>query len=104
MTLSRNIEGGNGRAASGGLGGVPDVELRTEAVTLPYVYGEGAGWMDINVGCVEPRCAQRGGGGLQPLSTRPCLPGESERLVVESAWPQFTSECQRFGHPPRLDK
>eukprot|EP01047_Picozoa_sp_COSAG01_P009788 COSAG01_NODE_405_length_17466_cov_554.403697_20_plen_76_part_00 len=30
--------------------------------------------------------------------------GESKRLVVESPWSQFTSECQRFGHPPRLDK
>eukprot|EP01047_Picozoa_sp_COSAG01_P048539 COSAG01_NODE_4738_length_4782_cov_14.714072_5_plen_343_part_00 len=30
--------------------------------------------------------------------------GESERLVVESPWSQLTSECQRFGHPPRLDK
>jgi hypothetical protein len=32
------------------------------------------------------------------------LPGESKRLVVESPWSQFTSECQRFGHPPRLDE
>jgi hypothetical protein len=33
------------------------------------------------------------------------VPGESQRLliVVESPWSQFTSECQRFGHPPRLD-
>eukprot|EP01047_Picozoa_sp_COSAG01_P036068 COSAG01_NODE_2799_length_7053_cov_21.482456_11_plen_155_part_00 len=31
-------------------------------------------------------------------------PGESKRLVVESPWSQFTSECQRFGLPPRLDK
>jgi|EP01049_Picozoa_sp_SAG25_P007249 hypothetical protein len=30
--------------------------------------------------------------------------GESKRLVVESPWSQLTSECQRFGHPPRLDK
>ena len=30
--------------------------------------------------------------------------GESERLVVESPWSQLTSECQCFGHPPRLDK
>jgi hypothetical protein len=30
--------------------------------------------------------------------------GESKRRVVESPWSQFTSECQRFGHPPRLDK
>jgi hypothetical protein len=30
--------------------------------------------------------------------------GESRRLVVESPWSQFTSECQRFRHPPRLDK
>jgi hypothetical protein len=30
--------------------------------------------------------------------------GESKRLVVDSLWSQFTSECQRFGHPPRLDK
>jgi hypothetical protein len=26
-----------------------------------------------------------------------------KRLVVESPWSQLTSECQRFGHPPRLD-
>jgi hypothetical protein len=26
-----------------------------------------------------------------------------KRPVVESQWSQFTSECQRFGHPPRLD-
>jgi hypothetical protein len=30
--------------------------------------------------------------------------GELKRLVVESPWSQLTSECQRFGHPPRLDK
>jgi hypothetical protein len=30
--------------------------------------------------------------------------GESKRLVVESPWLQVTSECQRFGHPPRLNK
>eukprot|EP01047_Picozoa_sp_COSAG01_P023405 COSAG01_NODE_1416_length_10373_cov_4.944984_3_plen_98_part_00 len=29
--------------------------------------------------------------------------GESNRPGVESPWPQFTSECQRFGQPPRLD-
>jgi hypothetical protein len=27
-----------------------------------------------------------------------------KRPVVESSWSQFTSECQRFGHPPRLDQ
>ena len=27
-----------------------------------------------------------------------------KQLVVESPWSQLTSECQRFGHPPRLDK
>eukprot|EP01047_Picozoa_sp_COSAG01_P021014 COSAG01_NODE_1206_length_11242_cov_29.405905_7_plen_160_part_00 len=32
-----------------------------------------------------------------------CL-GEPKRLVVESPWSHLTSECQRFGHPPRLDK
>jgi hypothetical protein len=31
-------------------------------------------------------------------------PGESTRPGVESPWSHFTSECQRFGHPPRLDK
>eukprot|EP01047_Picozoa_sp_COSAG01_P034454 COSAG01_NODE_2589_length_7411_cov_50.806482_8_plen_136_part_00 len=30
--------------------------------------------------------------------------GESKRLVVGSPWSLFTSECQRFWHPPRLDK
>jgi hypothetical protein len=30
--------------------------------------------------------------------------GESKRLVAESPWSQFTSERQRFAHPPRLDK
>jgi hypothetical protein len=30
--------------------------------------------------------------------------GEPKRLVVESPWSQLTSECQRFWHPPRLDK
>jgi hypothetical protein len=30
--------------------------------------------------------------------------GESKWLVVESPWSQLTSECQRFSHPPRLDK
>ena len=29
--------------------------------------------------------------------------GESKRLVVESPWSQLTSECRRFGHPPRLN-
>jgi hypothetical protein len=29
--------------------------------------------------------------------------GESQRLVVESPWSQLTSECQRFGPPPRLN-
>jgi hypothetical protein len=29
--------------------------------------------------------------------------GESKRLVVQSPWSQLTSECQRFGHPPRLN-
>jgi hypothetical protein len=31
-------------------------------------------------------------------------PVSEKRLVVESPWSQFTSECRRFGHPPRLDK
>jgi hypothetical protein len=26
-----------------------------------------------------------------------------KRLLAESSWLQFTSECQRFGHPPRLN-
>eukprot|EP01047_Picozoa_sp_COSAG01_P018347 COSAG01_NODE_991_length_12286_cov_4.629605_14_plen_72_part_00 len=26
------------------------------------------------------------------------------QTAVEPPWPQFTSECQRFGHPPRLGK
>ena len=30
--------------------------------------------------------------------------GESKRPVVESPCRQFASECQRFWHPPRLDK
>jgi hypothetical protein len=38
------------------------------------------------------------------LPPPPAGHGESKRLVVESPWSQFTSECQRFGHPPRLDK
>ena len=29
---------------------------------------------------------------------------QSKRRVVESPWSQVTSECPRFGHPPRLDK
>jgi hypothetical protein len=29
--------------------------------------------------------------------------GESNRLVVESPWPSFTSACQRLWHPPRLN-
>eukprot|EP01047_Picozoa_sp_COSAG01_P005330 COSAG01_NODE_181_length_22873_cov_12.951392_8_plen_71_part_00 len=28
---------------------------------------------------------------------------ESNRLGVESPWSQSTSECQQFGHPPRLN-
>eukprot|EP01047_Picozoa_sp_COSAG01_P107452 COSAG01_NODE_36471_length_517_cov_1.114833_2_plen_79_part_01 len=28
--------------------------------------------------------------------------GESKRPVVESPWSPFTSECQRFWHPPQL--
>jgi hypothetical protein len=30
--------------------------------------------------------------------------GAPEQLDVESLWPQFTSECQRFWHPLRLNK
>ena len=30
--------------------------------------------------------------------------GESKRLGVESPWSQFTRECQRCRHPPRLDQ
>ena len=30
--------------------------------------------------------------------------GSAAPVVVESPWSQFTSECQRFWHPPRLDK
>ena len=30
--------------------------------------------------------------------------GESKRLFVESPWSQCIGACQRFGHPPRLDK
>jgi hypothetical protein len=70
-------------------------------------------------------CLMRGGGGVTAvacaggkggeavrardgLARHPgpllALHGESKRLVVvESPWSQFTSECQRFGHPPRLD-
>jgi hypothetical protein len=29
--------------------------------------------------------------------------GESKRPVVESPWSQFSSECQCYGQPPRLD-
>eukprot|EP01047_Picozoa_sp_COSAG01_P045075 COSAG01_NODE_4127_length_5326_cov_3.238569_5_plen_96_part_00 len=29
--------------------------------------------------------------------------GESKRPVVESPWSQSASECQRFGHPLRLN-
>jgi hypothetical protein len=29
--------------------------------------------------------------------------GESKRPVVESPWSHFTSECQCYGQPPRLD-
>jgi hypothetical protein len=28
---------------------------------------------------------------------------QSKRLVVETPWSQVTSECQQFGHPPRLN-
>jgi hypothetical protein len=31
-------------------------------------------------------------------------PGCGYAAVVESPWSPFTSECQRFSHPPRLDK
>eukprot|EP01043_Picozoa_sp_COSAG02_P116185 COSAG02_NODE_52594_length_307_cov_0.312500_1_plen_76_part_00 len=31
------------------------------------------------------------------------LAGESQRLVIESAGPLFTSELQRCWHPPRLN-
>jgi hypothetical protein len=33
-----------------------------------------------------------------------CALGESKRPVVELPWSRFTCECQRFGHPPFLDK
>jgi hypothetical protein len=33
----------------------------------------------------------------QPREVRP------KRLVIGSPWLQFASECQRFGHPPRLN-
>jgi hypothetical protein len=38
------------------------------------------------------------------VSRPSAIVGESKRLLIESPWSQFTSECQRFGHPPRLDK
>jgi hypothetical protein len=41
-------------------------------------------------------------GGLQHLAGR--APRESKRLVVESPWSLFASECRRCGHPPRLAK
>jgi hypothetical protein len=46
---------------------------------------------------------QRHASSRRRLARNSCS-GESTRLVVESPWSQFTSECQRFGHPPRLDK
>jgi hypothetical protein len=35
---------------------------------------------------------------------RPSRPGESKRLLVESHWSSWSAECQRFWHPPRLNK
>jgi hypothetical protein len=31
------------------------------------------------------------------------LAGEPQRLVIESRWSHFSSECQRLGHPLRLN-
>eukprot|EP01047_Picozoa_sp_COSAG01_P051775 COSAG01_NODE_5377_length_4298_cov_2.455347_6_plen_127_part_00 len=44
-----------------------------------------------------------GPGLVSALPPRLCVPGESRRPAVESPWSQVTGECQRFGHPPRLD-
>jgi hypothetical protein len=39
-----------------------------------------------------------------PLAVNPHFTQVSpNRRVVESPWLQFTSECQRFGLPPRLN-
>jgi hypothetical protein len=50
---------------------------------------------------VGARAAAGGGGATRGVD--PARPGESEGLVVESPWSQFTRGCQRFWHPPRLD-
>jgi hypothetical protein len=39
----------------------------------------------------------------RPTSTATARSGEPQRLKIETRWSQFTSECQRFGHPLRLN-
>jgi hypothetical protein len=41
-----------------------------------------------------------GGGGADGEGSQ----RESRRRVIESPWVLLTSECQRFGHPPRLNQ
>jgi hypothetical protein len=65
--------------------------VTTGPVTVPCVIALGVG-----VVAAAPTSA----GADNPLSAF----GESKRLADESPWSQFTSQCQRLGHPPRLDK
>jgi hypothetical protein len=88
--------------------------LRFTYLFIDLVFGSSAGGLR-ELGAGGPRPVGGGAHGapdaagdlqrvLRPLRRgvlRLQAAGESARLVVESPWLQFTSECQRFGHPPR---
>jgi hypothetical protein len=78
-------------AARGNKGGFYVFTMPFAWFDRPKAEGETAGFVRVYVG------------------TRGCIlgatvVGESKRRADESPWSQFTSQCQRLGHPPRLDK
>jgi hypothetical protein len=71
--------------------------IRTEATMRGDVGISQSRAINVSLMCIA--CA-----GPQECYHAPLLAGESKRPVVESPWSPPTSECQRFCHPPRLDK
>jgi hypothetical protein len=86
---------------SGSGGSAEEAEAAAAAAVPGSMVGAVQGWFPLRPmdGCPKPR-------GEIFVRLEVCFPrdGESKRLVVGSPRSQFTSECQRFGHPPRLDK
>jgi hypothetical protein len=78
------------------------VVAQSAVLACPYLPHPALVWWRIG-GCLH-RSKKPSDSRITWLPTGTPWLGESKWLVVESSWSQLTSECQRFGHPPRLNK